>query len=297
MEGVLGTTMEVQVVTENASPADQVHERVLAEIDRLEAVFSVFRPDSELNRWQRGEIRDGLSPELMEVLTACDGWMKWSSGALNPAVESLTRLWRDAEQANALPEDDDIQKMRALVSKPLWDLEGTPTLKTELPISLNALAKGYIVDKSCQVLTEVLGVSAGLINIGGDIRHFGSSPTRVSIQDPFTTVDNATPVASVLINGEGICTSGPSRRGFLIAGQRFSHIIDPRTGYPTERTASASVIAPSAMEADALATIFCVLTPQKSLALADTLPDVRCLLFTDDGAQYANARWLQTSNT
>jgi FAD:protein FMN transferase len=95
----------------------------------------------------------------------------------------------------------------------------------------------------------------------------------------------------VHLRDAAIATSGGYRRGFIAHGRRVSHIVDPRTGQPTERIASASVFAPDCATADALSTAFSVLTPQESVALADSLSAVGCLLVERDGTITTNATW------
>ena len=120
---------------------------------------------------------------------------------------------------------------------------------------------------------------------------FGDPPAAVGITDPFAPAENAAPIAVVRVQNAAIATSGGYRRGFIARGRRVSHIVDPRTGQPTEHIASASVFAPDCATADALSTAFSVLAPHESVALADSLRDVGCLLVERDGTITTNATW------
>ena len=180
------------------------------------------------------------------------------------------------------------------LNRPLWDVDrtrGTARRLTRLDVSLDALAKGYVIDRAAERARDIDGVSGVLLNIGGDLRHCGVQAITVGIADPHAPADNAPPLARVQLTDASLATSGGYRRGFVSNGRRVSHILDPRTGRPAERVASASVLAPDCATADALSTAFSVMTPRESVALADTLPDVGCLLVESDGTVTTNAAW------
>jgi thiamine biosynthesis lipoprotein len=158
-------------------------------------------------------------------------------------------------------------------------------------LSLDAIAKGYIVTRAAARARAVDGVSDVLLNVGGDLQHLGVSPVAVGVADPSAPADNAPPIVMVRIRNAALATSGGYRRGFIANGRRVSHIVDPRTGRPVERIASASVLAPDGATADALSTAFSVMAPNESVALADALPGVGCLLVDSDGAVITNAAW------
>ena len=158
-------------------------------------------------------------------------------------------------------------------------------------MSLDAIAKGYIVSKAARRARQVAGVSDVLVNLGGDIQHFGSRDVAIGIANPFNPAENAAPIAIVLIRDEALATSGNYRRAIHANGARHSHIIDPRSGRPATQVTSASVVAPDCATADALSTAFSVLTPSESLALADSLPNVGCLLVNANGSLTASSRW------
>ncbi len=168
---------------------------------------------------------------------------------------------------------------------------GTARRLTRDPVSLDAIAKGYIVTRAAARARAVEGVSEVLLNIGGDLQHFGESPVAVGIAHPLEPAENAEPIAVVRIADAALATSGGYRRGFMASGRRVSHIVDPRSGCPAERIQSASVFAPDGATADALSTAFSVLEPRASVVLADMLPGVGCLLVESDGAVTTNDAW------
>ena len=215
-----------------------------------------------------------------------------TGGAFDPAAQAIIALLRDG--AGRRSTDDALRELLASLRGPRWCVDRTARVArclTRHAISVDAIAKGYIVTRAAALARAVDGVSDVLLNIGGDVQHFGERPASVGITDPFAPAENATPIAVVRLQDAAIATSGGYRRGFITNGRRVSHIVDPRTGQPTERIASASVFAPDCATADALSTAFSVLAPHESVALADSLCDVGCLVVERDGTVTTNTTW------
>lgn len=296
-EQVLGTSLEFQAIARNENTGTLSEVALLAEIDRLEVIFNAYNPASELRRWQDSSAQDAnVSPELAELLEKSEEWRRQTQGAFNPAVEACTRLWEQA-QANRQPVDQVLLKNTVgQLQRPLWKVNSRARSirrLTFLSITLNSIAKGYIVDQAGMQAANVEGVEEVVLSIGGDIRHIGHKPLTVAIADPFADAENAVPVASVAILNQGLATSGSYRRGFEINGKQWSHVLDPRTGWPVENAVSVSVIAPNTLKADVLATAFSVLTLSESIHLANTWPDVGVFIVTAGGKRLANDYWKQ----
>lgn len=294
-ERVLGTLLELQILADTLEEGQATEAAVLTEIGRLEDIFSAYRPDSELCRWQETHaVPVPVSPELAAVLQAAENWRVQTGRAFHPAVEALTRLWREGVELNKVPDDDELKRVVAELSTLLWDVDETRLMArrwTRLPVTLNAIAKGWVIDAACQTAMRQPGVRAALVNIGGDIRHAGHKPVLAAVANPFSPQDNAPPFASVRLNNQGLATSGNYRRGFQIGEQWYSHVLDPRTGYPAGDVVSATVIADSAECADVLATVFSVMPPDESLRLADSLLGVGVLIITQERQMCVNAYW------
>ena len=291
-EHVLGTSFELNVVATGVSAARRAESVALAEVDRLEAILSGWSSTSELAYWTATQDVDvAISPELADVLHASDVWRVRTGGAFDAAAQAIIALLRDGA---AECEEDALRVLLASLRGPRWHVDrraGVARRLTTHAISVDAIAKGYIVTRAAALARAVEGVSEVLLNVGGDVQHLGDRPAVVGITDPFAPAENTKPIAMVQLRDGAIATSGGYRRGFIAHGRRVSHIVDPRTGQPTERIASASVFAPDCATADALSTAFSVLTPQESVALADSLPDVGCLLVERDGTITTNATW------
>jgi thiamine biosynthesis lipoprotein len=293
-ENVLGTGLELRLLAGNQQAADQAEERALAEIDRLNEIFSTYHPESEFSRWQRtsGEWQP-VSGELLRVLTAADAWRGATGGAFHPGAQQLSEIWKRAERQGQVPTADELSAaVVALRSEP-WQLDETRHQARRLvtyPLTLNAIAKGEIIDQACRVARETPGVSAALVKIGGDLRVCGEWTHPVTIRDP-ASAGGVSRTLTVEIGERGLATSGPAFRGFEVGGRRWSHLLDPRTGWPVDHLLSVTVVAPTARDADALATAFSVLDPEESLKLARQLEGVQCLLITAAGERLTTPGW------
>jgi FAD:protein FMN transferase len=295
-EAVLGTGLEVRIRASNRRQALLAEAALLAEIDRLELIFSRFLPGSELNQFLNSpEMR--VSPELLEVLSLAESWRQLTHNGFHPGIDALSALWRSGRK----PSSNELESILGQLDGPLWTISGDHVQRSSrLPVNFNAFAKGWIVDRACLVAAQLEGMKDVLVNIGGDLRHAGqtgdSGEQRVTIADPFSSIDNAPALCEVRIQNQAVASSGNSRRGFQIGSDWYSHVIDPRTGWPVKHTVAVSVIAPDAATADALATAFCVLEVEDSLQLANILPDIACLIVSEDRQVQTNKRWPQFSS-
>ena len=286
---VLGTSLELQVVATSRSAARGAESAVMGEVDRLEAILSGWSGTSELARWLKTHDVDvPVSVELAEVLDASATLRDRTAHAFDPGAKAIIDLLRDEHR------EPDVQSLLAELRAPLWTVDRdtlTARRLTRHAVSLDAIAKGYIVSRAAACARDVAGVSEVLLNIGGDIQHFGVRPVAIGIAAPSAPAENAAPIALVRIANAAIATSGGYRRGFVANGERMSHIVDPRSGRPASHIVSASVFAPNCTTADALSTAFSVMDPRESVALADTIAGVGCLLVTREGAVITNATW------
>jgi thiamine biosynthesis lipoprotein len=293
-ENVLGTSLELQIIGGSQDICIEAERCTLQEIDRLEAIFSAYNANSELRRWMRthGEEAD-VSPELASLLKAAEIWMDATSGAFNPATELLTQTWREAALRNTEPSQIELEQVVHRIKGRQYSVDAsacTARRLSDVPLNLNAIAKGRIIDASAAA-AMLEGITEVLVNIGGDIRHLGRRPIRVDIADPFHPAENQPPIARITVENQGVATSGGYRRGFRMGDIHRSHILDPRTGRPVEHIVSATVVAPTTLQADVLSTAFSVLTPKESFALCTQFPDIAVLLVSEDGQIQSNELW------
>jgi len=272
---LLGTVVEVRCDGADEDQAEAVDAAVVAETARLERVFTVHDPGSELRRWQRGEV-EAPGPELADVLALALDWQLRSGGAFNPAAGAVAALWRAAEARGEPPTPAEQAAVAAVVRRPLYHLdpEGVPRLDIAVDpgaergvLDLNALAKGWIVDRAMAAGRSVAPPEADLVvSAGGDLRHTGPGSARVGIENPLRPYDNEPPVVTVEVSDAGLATSGRARRGFRIGGRWYGHVVDPRTGATVDHVAGITVVGPDAATADVLATILGLMVPADAAA-------------------------------
>jgi thiamine biosynthesis lipoprotein ApbE len=283
---VLGTSFDVWLDA-SASAAGQAETVVLDEIERLRKVFSLHDPESELCRLNRASGRFAASPDLLAVLSLYEQWQRWSEGALNAQVGGLTRAW---EQANGTePDAAALAKVVRRIQSPGWTIDGsTVTRHTDQPFNLNSVAKGYILQKAADAVKRVAGISAGLVNLGGDMAAWGGREWAIGVQDPFNPAENADPLTTIRLTNQAVATSGGYMRSYTVGGQKRSHLLDPRTGQPADGVAGATVVAADSTTANTLATALCVLGAAEGLRLAERA-GTAALLVDSDGRGHRTA--------
>jgi thiamine biosynthesis lipoprotein ApbE len=296
-ENVLGTSFELKVHAPSADTASRAEKSALDEIARERAILSSWDPASEFSRWFRTHGQPvPVSPELFEVLSAFDTWRERTGGALDAAADSVTHAWKFAAQQGRTPTQQELDRAVAAIRQPHWELDPvarTATHLSDTPLAMNSFVKSYIMDRAIGHALATPGVTAAVLNIGGDLVIRGPWTEPVNIADPRSDAENSEPAERLLVTDRAVATSGGYRRGFDIAGRHYSHIVDPRTGETTSHILSATVIAPRPADAGALATTFCVLKPEESARLAATVPGADFLLITAEGDQIASPGWKQ----
>jgi len=292
-ENVLGTGLELRVLAESSAVATQAEAAALAEIDRLADVLSTYDPDSELSRWFNSGEATVLTADLRDVLHASDRWRTATGGAFHPGAELFTQMWRRAEQVGVSPTDAERRQAVLLLQIAPWDGTRDDAARPNgcYPISLNAIAKGAIIEQACRRMLSVPGVTGAMVKIGGDLRVIGNLTATIDISPPSAALQPATILDRVTLQDRALATSSGAFRGVTVNGRRYSHLIDPRTGQPVDHIRSATVIAPHAADADALATACSVLSVTESLALVDSLADTACLLLDSDGKLHRSREW------
>jgi thiamine biosynthesis lipoprotein ApbE len=297
-ENVLGTSLEVLVRANGEEAARSAEARALGAIDRLAAIFSGYDAASEFRRWQATiDMPTKVSPELFELLRDSDRWRERSHGAFDPRVQALTELWSRCARLDRLPTAGEQAAIMAIMARPAWRLDAAAGMAEHLtacPLSLNSIAKGYIIGRACDVaLDRARGVRGVLLNIGGDVRVVGDVARTVGVAPAAGDSETAEPITRVAVRDRSVATSGSSQRGFRIRGGWYSHIFDPRSGQPAARVLSATVIAERAADANALATTLNVLPIEDGLRLAASIPGVECLVVTRDGQVRRSAGWVR----
>jgi thiamine biosynthesis lipoprotein len=294
-DNVLGTSLELKVVAVSPAKAKTAENAAMNEIDRMNKILSGYDASSEFSRWLNGDKKaTKVSPELFEVLSLFDKWRIQSGGALDASAEVIGQVWKTAAKRNQEPTPAELNNAVSKVKQTHWELNETDHTALRLdnaPLMLNSFAKSYIIKKACKAALASEGVTAVVMNIGGDIVVLGDHTEQIHISNPKADAENDPPIASLMISNKAVATSGNYRRGEFVNGQWHSHIVDPRTGLPADNVLSATVVADSATDAGALATAFNVLTPEESRRLAATIPHVEFMLITKEGKRIESPGW------
>ena len=258
---VSGTYLEVTSSSRRA--AKIVHQ----EFKRLDAIFNNYDPDSEisiLNNTYNVEVK--ASREMIEILQLAKQAYAISNGALDVSQGALYGFWKGLiKKGNIkeLPSEAEIARLKKLGDTNYIEINSDKStvliMKEGLKIDLGSIAKGYMVDKAVLKLREA-GISSAIINAGGDIYCLGlnkNRPWRIGIKNP---EDLGGIIENEDLVDEAIATSGNYEQFFEFGGERLSHIIDPKSGYPVKNNiSSVTVISKNCTTADSLATGFFVM--------------------------------------
>jgi thiamine biosynthesis lipoprotein len=256
---VFGTVVEITVVDPDTVRAQEAVGRIFREFDRMHRELHAWQPGNLVALNQAiasGERNIQTTAEIAELIRGSQVLAEQSGGLFNPAIGKLLGLWsfhRD-KPGGPLPGPEEIARLiRANPRMSDLSVQGDAVTSTNPAVQLDfgGYAKGYALDRAADIFREN-GIENALVNVGGNIMALGrreGRPWRVGIESPRRKGVLAT---IELADGEAIGTSGDYRRYFEIDGKRYSHIIDPRTGYPVPRVQSVTVLVPKQAGAGAL---------------------------------------------
>jgi len=292
----MGTHYTVKVTNPPASvDLEALDETVRQELDRIDGLMSTYRPDSEISRLNRSDADQWVpvSTETAGVVHQAVRIGHLTDGAFDVTVGPLVNLWNfgpEPDSRNEAPSPEQIVAARKHVGFHHIEVRRSPPAvrKTQagVNIDLSGIAKGFAVDRIAEHL-EHHGIENYLVEVGGELRAKGlnaqGNPWQVAIESPLAAVREIQKV--VALQDIGMATSGDYRNYFERDGVRYCHIIDPRSATPiAHELASVTVLAPTCMRADALATALMVLGPDAGYELAST-QDVKAffIVSTDAG--------------
>jgi thiamine biosynthesis lipoprotein len=268
---MMGTYVEVIAADARALPI------VFNEVKRIELLMSKYIPSSEIYQLnQRGEA--AVSQETFEVIKKAKGFWEGTAGAFDVTVGPLMDMWGFTKREYTVPGEETIKNAlkRVGMDKVIMN-DSDRTVHFMVPgmeIDLGGLGKGFAVDAAVAALRRA-GIKRGVVNVGGHIYCLGDKfgkPWRIAIQDPH---ESGTVSGYVNLINKAIATSGDYEQFFMHGKKRYTHIMNPQTGYPVEsHEASVTVIAPDCLTADALATSIFVLGKEKGVQFAQSFPGV-----------------------
>lgn len=264
----LGTTVRLRAAHVDAAQADRALHAAAATLQAVEASMSLYREDSELSRLNRTGWLHAPSAHLLNVMREARLVSQRSAGAFDVTVQPLWSAYERARQAGRLPTDAERIDAQARTG---WqqvqlDRERVRFLRSGMAITLNGIAQGYAAD-AVRATLQAHGVEHALIDAGefGAIgRNDRGQPWNVGVEDPH---DTSRVLAALALNGRALATSADNRSIFS-ADRRHHHIIDPSTGDSPPELSSVTVVAASAMRADALTKVMFMAGPGRITALA-----------------------------
>lgn len=285
----MGSRFDITVVASDSIQAHEYIDLAANEISRIEALISSWDKDSQTSLINKNA---GLKPikvdnELFLLIERALIISKLTDGAFDISYASMDRIWNFDGSMSQIPNEIDIKNSIALVGfgKIQLNKEESTVFLTQkgMKIGFGAIGKGYAADKAKELLLK-LDVVAGIINASGDMITWGKQPNnedwKVAITNP---LNKESSYALLPIYEKAIVTSGDYEKFTEFDGIRYSHIIDPRTGYPATGIISVSVLAPKAELADALATSIFVMGKEAGLDRINQIPNVECIIIDDQG--------------
>lgn len=286
----MGTTYHIKVVTESDKDGKDLQHRIDLRLKQLNGSMSTFQPDSEISRFNRLQSVDtefAVSPDFQAVMLAADAVYRLTDGAWDGTVKPLVDLWGFGP-SGPIAEAPSAQAVAAALKNVGFqqiEVSAKGILKKRqaaVTIDLASIAKGYGVDQVSQLI-DGMGFRNYLVEIGGEVytsgRREDGRKWRVGINQPLKTAAANAVYRALELEDQAMATSGDYRNFEIIGGRAYSHIIDPRTGYPVKHgVVSTSVVAPNCTLADGLATALMVMGPEKGIALLNRLDDVEGLI-------------------
>ena len=290
----MGTTYKITLITSESADRSDIQEQVQSVLDEIDEAMSNWIETSDVSRLNHAPqgVAVSISESTARVLARSLEVNQLTHGAFDITMSPLIEVWGfGTHQLDQFPSPTEIAHRLELTGPDMITLSGNTASKRleDVNVNLSAIAKGFAVDRVHQTLLE-LGYNQHLIEVGGEVATSGSNakglPWRLGLEAP--DPESRTPRLHqvIRVSGVAVATSGNYRNYFTYNGKLYSHIIDPRTGYPVEPTiASVSIVASDCMTADALATACMVLGVQDSLDLVERIDGVECVLVEEQDGQ------------
>ncbi len=286
---LMGSRFDISVVANDSISANDYIDIAVGEIKRIEKLISSWDENSETSKINRNA---GLEPikvseELFALIERSIIISKLTDGAFDISYASMDKIWKFDGSMKEFPSKERIKKSIEKVGFKniiLNKEEHSVFLpKKGMKIGFGAIGKGYAADKAKKLLLSQ-GVKAGIINASGDMNTWGKQLNGEDWQVAITNPLNKRKAFALLpISNRAVVTSGDYEKFVTFNGKRYSHIINPKTGYPSSGIISVSVFANSAELADALATSIFVMGSETGIDRINQIPEIECIIIEENG--------------
>jgi len=294
---LMGTVVNVK--TQKSQDSKVAVEKAIRKMYELDGVFNRFSTESELCRINNSKSKERIevSNDIYTLLNLAIELNKKTYGAFDVTIGPLEKAWGFYNKESAT--HPDMEKIKALLKSTgmnnlLFDKSKKEIQfeNAEMELDFSAIAKGYIVDEAIKILRES-GIDSALIDAGGDVYCLGKKGKRdwvIGIRDPRNKREI---LAKLNLSDRAVATSGGYENFIVLDGEKYPHIIDPRTGFPVSNNViSATVIAEDCATADGLSTVFFILNPEQSLDIAEREEEIDCVIIA---LEKGNLRFIVSS--
>jgi thiamine biosynthesis lipoprotein len=293
---LMGSRFDITISAKSTTEAEAYIDSAIIEIERIENVISEWREEtlvSEINR-NAGIKPVKVTPELYGLTERALQFSKMTDGAFDISFASMDKIWKYDGSMTTVPSEEAVKKSVQKVGyKNIILDKKNSTIFLKLPgmkIGFGSIGKGYAADKTKELMISK-GVPAGIINASGDMNTWGKQPDGKEWTVGITNPMNQNKVfATFPLSGNAVVTSGDYEKFVILEGKKYSHIIDPRTGYPARGISSVTVFASSAELANGFSTSIMVMGKEAGLNLINQIPSMSCVIVDENGhVSYSDA--------
>lgn len=286
---LMGSRFDITIVAKDTASAEAYIDTVIMEVTRIENLISDWRPVTQISQVNQNA---GIRPvkvdrEVFDLTRRALRLSELTGGAFDISFAAMDRIWKFDGSMTEMPSPEAVKKSVERVGYQnilLDSVNSTIFLaRAGMKIGFGALGEGYAADM-CRQLMISKGVQAGIVNGSGDMNSWGRHPDgghwKVGISNPLQRDEI---FAIVPLRKSAIVTSGSYEKFVMFNGKRYTHIIDPKTGYPVSGLSSVTINGPSAEFANGLSTSIMVLGKEQGLKLLEQFPEYSAILVTDNG--------------
>ncbi|MFH1082335.1 MAG: FAD:protein FMN transferase [Pseudomonadota bacterium] len=290
----MGTFVSMTLLHESRDQAEEAMGEAFFEIERLSRSISRFDQTTAVAQLNREGVLKDLPPEVAEVLARALAYYRISNGAFDISVKPVVDLFKEkfSQGKQTPPTGAELREALKLVNASNIEFRGR-VVRFKQPgmgITLDGIAKGYIVDRASEVLSRYR-INNHLINAGGDIRAMGhrrdEKPWTIAVQDPQKKKD----YPDIIHMTDGAIATSGNYEIYFDREKMFHHIVNPNTGLSPDESISVSVMADTAMDADALSTTVFVMNPERGTRLINSLPRCESLVVAKGGTKIKSTGW------